>query len=186
MVSHRRRLSGYHTVQASTGGVALAVDGQGRHCCKDEGGRQAASRPEPTTGSAQELLKETTVREARLHDAHTAAAVLGVNQRAVVGLMGWSTNAMTMRYSTSPRTGGTQPALHRPGLLQTSSTSSNYITQRRATLLASTTLYCYPFAVLGWAGNGALSLPRVQQPSLRLLDYQASRTNSRSSVRYGR
>lgn len=49
-----------------------------------------------------ELLKEADVREARLHDArHTAATVLlvlGVSQRAVMGLMGWSTNAMTTRY----------------------------------------------------------------------------------------
>jgi integrase len=49
-----------------------------------------------------ELLKEADVREARLHDArHTAATVLlvlGISQRAVMGLMGWSTNAMTTRY----------------------------------------------------------------------------------------
>jgi len=49
-----------------------------------------------------ELLKEADVREARLHDArHTAATVLlvlGINQRAVMGLMGWSNNAMTTRY----------------------------------------------------------------------------------------
>jgi integrase len=49
-----------------------------------------------------ELLKEAGVREARLHDArHTAATVLlvlGISQRAVMGLMGWSTNTMTTRY----------------------------------------------------------------------------------------
>jgi integrase len=49
-----------------------------------------------------ELLKEAGVREARLHDArHTAATVLlvlGINQRAVMGLMGWSNNTMTTRY----------------------------------------------------------------------------------------
>jgi integrase len=49
-----------------------------------------------------ELLKEADVREARLHDArHTADTVLlvlGISQRAVMGLMGWSTNAMTTRY----------------------------------------------------------------------------------------
>ena len=49
-----------------------------------------------------ELLKEAAVREARLHDArHTAATVLlvlGISQRAVMGLMGWSTNAMTTHY----------------------------------------------------------------------------------------
>jgi len=55
-----------------------------------------------------ELLKEADVREARLHDArHTAATVLlvlGINQRAVMGLMGWSNNAMTTPTSTSPQT----------------------------------------------------------------------------------
>lgn len=49
-----------------------------------------------------ELLDEAGVREARLHDArHTAATVLlvlGVPQRAVMGLMGWSNTTMTTRY----------------------------------------------------------------------------------------
>lgn len=49
-----------------------------------------------------ELLAEAHVREARLHDArHTAATVLlvlGVSQRAVMGLMGWSNSSMTTRY----------------------------------------------------------------------------------------
>jgi len=49
-----------------------------------------------------ELLDAAGVREARLHDArHTAATmllVLGVNQRAVMGLMGWSNSSMTTRY----------------------------------------------------------------------------------------
>jgi len=49
-----------------------------------------------------QLLEEAGVREARLHDArHTAATVLlvlGVSQRAVMGLMGWSNNTMTTRY----------------------------------------------------------------------------------------
>jgi integrase len=42
------------------------------------------------------------VRDGRLHDArHTAATVLlilGVSERAVMGLMGWSTTAMAARY----------------------------------------------------------------------------------------
>ena len=41
------------------------------------------------------------MREARLHDArHTAATsfVLGINQRAVMGLTGWSNSSMTTRY----------------------------------------------------------------------------------------
>jgi len=48
------------------------------------------------------LLSAAGVREARLHDArHTAATVLlllGVPERAVMGIMGWSTTAMAARY----------------------------------------------------------------------------------------
>jgi integrase len=48
------------------------------------------------------LLAEAKVRDERLHDArHTAATVLlilGVPERAVMGLMGWSTTAMAARY----------------------------------------------------------------------------------------
>ncbi|WNI15714.1 tyrosine-type recombinase/integrase [Actinacidiphila sp. ITFR-21] len=50
----------------------------------------------------KELLRDATVRDGRLHDArHTAATVLlilGVSERAVMGLMGWSTTAMAARY----------------------------------------------------------------------------------------
>ena len=49
------------------------------------------------------LLKEAGVREARLHDArHTAATtllLLGVPERAVMDVMGWSNSAMVKRYS---------------------------------------------------------------------------------------
>lgn len=48
------------------------------------------------------LLRDAKVRDGRLHDArHTAATVLlilGVSERAVMGLMGWSTTAMAARY----------------------------------------------------------------------------------------
>jgi len=48
------------------------------------------------------LLKLAGVRDGRLHDArHTAATallVLGVSSRAVMGIMGWSNSAMTVRY----------------------------------------------------------------------------------------
>jgi integrase len=48
------------------------------------------------------LLDEAGIRDGRLHDArHTAATVpliLGVPERAVMGLMGWSTTAMAARY----------------------------------------------------------------------------------------
>lgn len=50
----------------------------------------------------KELLNEAGVREARLHDArHTAATtllVLGVPDRVVMDLVGWSTPAMKKRY----------------------------------------------------------------------------------------
>ncbi|MGF1647169.1 MAG: tyrosine-type recombinase/integrase [Kineosporiaceae bacterium] len=48
------------------------------------------------------LLQRAGLRDGRLHDArHTAATVLlllGVPERAVVGIMGWSNSAMAMRY----------------------------------------------------------------------------------------
>ncbi len=48
------------------------------------------------------LLKDAGVRDGRLHDArHTAATVLlllGVPERTVMGLMGWSNSAMAARY----------------------------------------------------------------------------------------
>ena len=48
------------------------------------------------------LLKHAEVRDARLHDArHTAATVLpvlGVPERTVIGIMGWSSTAMAARY----------------------------------------------------------------------------------------
>jgi Phage integrase family len=48
------------------------------------------------------LLKSAGVRDARLHDArHTAATVLlvlGVPERTVMGIMGWSSTSMAARY----------------------------------------------------------------------------------------
>jgi integrase len=48
------------------------------------------------------LLKSAGVRDGRLHDArHTAATVLlvlGVPERTVMGIMGWSSTAMAARY----------------------------------------------------------------------------------------
>ncbi|MGH3738598.1 MAG: tyrosine-type recombinase/integrase [Micromonosporaceae bacterium] len=48
------------------------------------------------------LLREAGVRDGRLHDArHTAATVLlllGVPERAVMGIMGWSNSSMAVRY----------------------------------------------------------------------------------------
>lgn len=48
------------------------------------------------------LIKEAGVRDARLHDArHTAATtllLLGVSERGVIDMMGWSTGKMTLVY----------------------------------------------------------------------------------------
>lgn len=49
----------------------------------------------------KDLLSNAGVRDGRLHDAHTAATVLlllGVPERAVMGIMGRSTTAMAARY----------------------------------------------------------------------------------------
>ncbi|MFH9671258.1 tyrosine-type recombinase/integrase [Streptomyces sp. NPDC017405] len=66
----------------------------------DEHGRSPSHRRDWTEWKT--LLKEANVRDGRLHDArHTAATVLlilGVSERAVMGLMGWSTTAMAARY----------------------------------------------------------------------------------------
>jgi integrase len=51
----------------------------------------------------KKLLKTAGIRDSRLHDArHTAATVLlmlGVSERTIMGLMGWSHPAMTRRYA---------------------------------------------------------------------------------------
>ncbi|MFG3166489.1 tyrosine-type recombinase/integrase [Streptomyces sp. NPDC048200] len=66
----------------------------------DERGRSPSHRRDWSEWKA--LLAEAKVRDGRLHDArHTAATVLlilGVPERAVMGLMGWSTTAMAARY----------------------------------------------------------------------------------------
>lgn len=58
--------------------------------------------PRTDYGEWKRLLREAGLRDARLHDArHTAATVLlllGVPDRTVMGIMGWSTTAMTVRY----------------------------------------------------------------------------------------
>jgi integrase len=50
----------------------------------------------------KQILRDAGVRDGRLHDArHTAATVLlilGVAERAVMGIMGWSSSAMAKRY----------------------------------------------------------------------------------------
>jgi len=61
-----------------------------------------------------ELLERLGIRPARLHDArHTAATLLlvqGVDQRVVMGMFGWTSAAMTTRYSTSSPSSSTRPA----------------------------------------------------------------------------
>lgn len=66
----------------------------------DEHGRSPSHRRDWTEWKA--LLTEANIRDGRLHDArHTAATVLlilGIPERAVMGLMGWSTTATAARY----------------------------------------------------------------------------------------
>lgn len=66
----------------------------------DELGRPLNSRTDVKRW--KDLLKAADVRDVRLHDArHTAATVLlilGVPERAVMGVMGWSNTAMAARY----------------------------------------------------------------------------------------
>jgi hypothetical protein len=58
--------------------------------------------PRQDWGEWKSILVEAEVRDARLHDArHTAATVLlllGVNDRVVMEIMGWSTPTMKQRY----------------------------------------------------------------------------------------
>ncbi|MEU0990692.1 site-specific integrase [Streptomyces sp. NPDC005953] len=69
----------------------------------------------------KELLTSAAVRDGRLHDArHTAATVLlilGVPERAVMGLMGWSTTAMAARYQHMVDTVRTNVAEQVDGLI---------------------------------------------------------------------
>ncbi|MCX4778680.1 tyrosine-type recombinase/integrase [Streptomyces sp. NBC_01264] len=73
---------------------------EGEWVFPDEHGRSPSHRRDWAEWKA--LLVEAKVRDGRLHDArHTAATVLlilGVPERAVMGLMGWSTTAMAARY----------------------------------------------------------------------------------------
>ncbi len=62
--------------------------------------------PRADYGEWKAVLKAAGVREARLHDArHTAATfllVLGVAERAVMEVMGWSKITMAQRYQHVP------------------------------------------------------------------------------------
>jgi integrase len=61
-----------------------------------------AIKPNTDYHAWKALLKRAGVRDARLHDArHTAATVLlvlGVPERTVMGIMGWSSTNMAARY----------------------------------------------------------------------------------------
>ncbi|MFG2926047.1 tyrosine-type recombinase/integrase [Streptomyces sp. NPDC048305] len=58
--------------------------------------------PSTDYDARKRLLADARVRDGRLHDArHTAATVLlilGVPERAVMQIMGWSSTAMAARY----------------------------------------------------------------------------------------
>ncbi|MGF1662632.1 MAG: tyrosine-type recombinase/integrase [Kineosporiaceae bacterium] len=72
----------------------------------------------------KDLLRQAGLRDARLHDArHTAATVLlllGVPERAVMGIMGWSSTGMTRRYQHVTDTIRQSVAQQVDGLLWTS------------------------------------------------------------------
>lgn len=61
-----------------------------------------AANPRTDYGRWKQLLAAAGVRDARLHDGrHTAATVLlilGVPERTVMEIMGWSSTSMTKRY----------------------------------------------------------------------------------------
>ncbi|HZA05843.1 MAG TPA: tyrosine-type recombinase/integrase, partial [Propionibacteriaceae bacterium] len=65
-------------------------------------GDRAAAQLELDYHRWKALLKLAGVRDGRLHDArHTAATVLlvlGVPERTVMGIMGWSSTSMAARY----------------------------------------------------------------------------------------
>jgi integrase len=67
----------------------------------DEIGR--ALNPRTDWDHWKKLLKAAGVRDGRLHDArHTAATVLlllGVHERTIMSVLGWSTTAMVSRYA---------------------------------------------------------------------------------------
>ncbi|MEU5278924.1 site-specific integrase [Streptomyces asoensis] len=88
----------------------------------DEHGRSPSHRRDWAEWKA--LLTEAKVRDGRLHDArHTAATVLlilGVPERAVMGLMGWSTTAMAARYQHMVDAVRTDIARQLDGLIWTS------------------------------------------------------------------
>lgn len=63
----------------------------------------APLNPRSDWGQWKKLLKDSGIRDGRLHDArHTAATVLlllGVSERTMMGVMGWSNPAMAQRYA---------------------------------------------------------------------------------------
>ena len=67
----------------------------------DELGRRINPRTDWTYW--KQLLRDAGVRDARLHDArHTAATVLlllGVHERTIISILGWSSTAMVSRYA---------------------------------------------------------------------------------------
>ncbi len=63
----------------------------------------APINPRTDWGKWKKLLQDAGIRDGRLHDArHTAATVLlllGVSERTMMGVMGWSNPAMAQRYA---------------------------------------------------------------------------------------
>lgn len=92
----------------------------------DEHGHSPSHRRDWSEWKA--LLAEAKIRDGRLHDArHTAATVLlilGVPERAVMGLMGWSTTAMAARYQHMVDAVRTDIARQVDGLIWTADSDS--------------------------------------------------------------
>ncbi|MFI7147146.1 tyrosine-type recombinase/integrase [Nonomuraea sp. NPDC050022] len=67
---------------------------------RQNGGRPSAHTP--TTTSGKDFLASAGLKDGRLHDArHTAATVLlilGVPERTVMAIMGWSSSGMARWY----------------------------------------------------------------------------------------
>ncbi len=90
---HRHQQSSSRSGRPAVAGRRLAV--------RDELG--APINPRTDWAEWKALLRSAGIRDSRLHDArHTAATVLlllGVSERTIMGIMGWSNSAMTHRYA---------------------------------------------------------------------------------------
>jgi integrase len=94
-------LEAHRTAQAAERAKAAPLWADEGWLFADETGH--ALNPRTDWDRWKKLVADAGVRDARLHDArHTAATVLlllGVTDRAIMGIMGWSNPAMAVRYA---------------------------------------------------------------------------------------